>query len=84
MASDQEDLALLLQETMEDLKTQRQQNVELFEENKKISEKLTQLIAATQSTADSRRTIRLKARVEVSLQTRVSLQISRLSTIHLT
>ena len=70
MASDQEDFALLLQEAMEDLKSQKEQNIELLQENKKIAEKLTELLAL--QSASPRATTQRKGRVEVSLQTRVS------------
>ena len=72
MANDQEDLALRLQETMEDLKTQQQQNAELLQENKKISKKLTELLSLQSARPPS---TQKRARVEVSLQTRVSLYI---------
>lgn len=69
MTSDQEDLALILQEAMEDLREQKQQNIKLLQENKKIAEKLTELLALQSSSP--RATTKKKAKVEVSLQTRV-------------
>lgn len=73
MASEQEDFALLLQEAMEDFKTQQQQNSVLLQEHKNIAEKLTQLLAL-QSGSTSTISHQQRTRVEVSLQTRVSLQ----------
>ena len=70
---DQDDFALLMQETMVDMKEQREQNQALLQQNQQLLSKVSELLenaaAGTQDSIRRRRNSREK--VTVTLQTRV-------------
>lgn len=69
-SSDQEDLAILLQETLEELKSSRQQNAELLHQYQGLVDQLKETLDTRQLASDKRR--KQTPSVKVTLQTRVS------------